>query len=139
MPRSWWSSRSRRRRRWRPGAGRRALGLTGFFYSDPDAEASRAQVLLEFPIEVVSALVAGRWAASASASRPFLAGYRLRLGMAAVVTTMVRPRCAADEKPCSMTVNYHGAPAMRPLIRSITTELVITMVRPRCVRWCESV
>lgn len=49
-----------------------------------------AQVLLEFPIEVVSALVAGRWAASASAARPFMAGYRLRLGMAAIVTTLVR-------------------------------------------------
>ena len=49
-----------------------------------------AQVLLEFPIEVVSALVAGRWAASASAARPFMAGYKLRLGMAAIVTTLVR-------------------------------------------------
>jgi len=58
----------------------------------PAARAARAQVLLEFPIEVVSALVAGRWAARASAARPFLAGYRLRLGMAAIVTTMVRPR-----------------------------------------------
>ena len=47
-------------------------------------------MLLEFPIEVVSALVAGRWAVSASAARPFLAGYRLRLGMAAVVTALVR-------------------------------------------------
>ena len=48
------------------------------------------QVLLEFPIEVLSALVAGRWAASASAARPFLAGYKLRLGMAAIVTAMAR-------------------------------------------------
>lgn len=55
------------------------------------------QVLLEFPIEVLSALVAGRWAASASAARPFLAGYKLRLGMAAIVTALARSR------PCDVT------------------------------------
>lgn len=57
-----------------------------------------AQVLLEFPIEVLSALVAGRWAASASAAQPFLAGYKLRLGMAAVVTALVPPpSCALSD------------------------------------------
>ena len=56
-------------------------------------------MLLEFPIEVLSALVAGRWAASASAARPFLAGYKLRLGMAAIVTALVRsPSCAVSDQ-----------------------------------------
>lgn len=41
------------------------------------------QVLAEFPMELVSAVVAGRWAASAHPFRPWLAGYCARLGLAA--------------------------------------------------------
>ena len=65
------------------------------------------QVLLEFPIEVVSALVAGRWAASASAARPFLAGYKLRLGMAAIVTAMVRTLPCNALMQCYLTHIKH--------------------------------
>lgn len=50
-----------------------------------------AQVLIEFPCELVSAVVAGRWAASSSALKPWLFGYQARLVMAAVVTAIVRP------------------------------------------------
>jgi PAT family acetyl-CoA transporter-like MFS transporter 1 len=49
------------------------------------------QVLIEFPCELVSAVVAGRWAASSSPLKPWLFGYQARLVMAAVVTAIVRP------------------------------------------------
>lgn len=51
----------------------------------------RVQVLIEFPCELVSAVVAGRWAASSSPLKPWLFGYQARLVMAAVVTAIVRP------------------------------------------------
>lgn len=41
------------------------------------------QVLAEFPMELVSALVAGRWAAAGRPFQPWLAGYRARLVLAA--------------------------------------------------------
>ena len=47
------------------------------------------QVLIEFPCELVSAVVAGRWAASSSPFKPFLFGYQARVIMAGVVTTIV--------------------------------------------------
>lgn len=47
------------------------------------------QVLVEFPIELVSALLAGKWAASAHPFRPWLVGYRLRLALAAATTAAV--------------------------------------------------
>ena len=52
-------------------------------------EALAGLVLLEFPCELVSALVAGKWATGAAPLRPWLLGYRLRLFMAAVVTALV--------------------------------------------------
>ena len=67
------------------------------------------QVLLEFPIEVLSALVAGRWAASASAARPFLAGYKLRLGMAAIVTALARSLpCTVDSLVNAPAFHVHA-------------------------------
>ena len=47
-------------------------------------------MLLEFPCELVSAVVAGRWAASRSPFAPWMAGYQLRAVMAGVVTAIVR-------------------------------------------------
>ena len=47
------------------------------------------QVLIEFPCELVSAVVAGRWAASSSPFKPFLFGYQARVIMAAIVTSIV--------------------------------------------------
>lgn len=41
-------------------------------------------VLIEFPMETVSAVLAGRWAAAARPFDPWLAGYRLRLVLAAL-------------------------------------------------------
>ncbi|KAK9827835.1 hypothetical protein WJX74_004620 [Apatococcus lobatus] len=52
-------------------------------------EALAGLVLLEFPCEVVGAILAGRWAASASPLQPWFVGYRLRLAMAAAVTCLV--------------------------------------------------
>ena len=47
------------------------------------------QVLLEFPCELVSALVAGRLSAKGRAFNPFLRGYLLRLLVAGVLTGLV--------------------------------------------------
>ncbi|WPT11235.1 Putative membrane protein [Picochlorum sp. SENEW3] len=52
-------------------------------------EALASLVLIEFPIELLSALVAGRWAASSHPLRPWLVGYRIRLVMAAATTLCV--------------------------------------------------
>ena len=41
------------------------------------------QVLAEFPMELLSAVVAGRWAAAAHPFTPWLAAYRVRLALAA--------------------------------------------------------
>ncbi len=48
------------------------------------------QVLLEFPCELFSAVLAGRWAAGTAPFTPWMRGYWLRLAMAAAATTMVR-------------------------------------------------
>ena len=72
------------------------------------------QVLLEFPCELVSAVVAGRWAASASPCRPWMAGYRVRLVMAAAVTAIVRAiplssaPCLAWIGPLSVLPSWHA-------------------------------
>ena len=52
-------------------------------------EALAGLVLLEFPCELVSAVLAGRWAASSSPFKPWLVGYRLRVLMAVCATTLV--------------------------------------------------
>ncbi|KAF8059178.1 hypothetical protein HT031_005350 [Scenedesmus sp. PABB004] len=49
-------------------------------------EALAALVLLQFPVELASAVIAGRWAAAHSPIQPFLAGYFVRLGMAVALT-----------------------------------------------------
>ncbi|KAL6784386.1 hypothetical protein ACKKBF_B01590 [Auxenochlorella protothecoides x Auxenochlorella symbiontica] len=52
-------------------------------------EALAALVLLEFPMEMVSAMVAGRWAASGRPFHPWLLGYKVRLVLAALSTAAV--------------------------------------------------
>lgn len=52
-------------------------------------EALAGLVLVEFPVELVSALIAGRWAASSHPLRPYFGGYKLRLALAAGTTTAV--------------------------------------------------
>ena len=50
------------------------------------------QILLEFPCELVSAVVAGRLSAGGKSFTPFLQGYLLRLTVAGVLTAVVCPR-----------------------------------------------
>lgn len=52
-------------------------------------EALAGLVLIQFPVELVSALVAGRWAASSHPLRPWLAGFKIRLVMAFLTTVLV--------------------------------------------------
>ena len=53
-------------------------------------EALAGLVLLEFPCELASAVLAGRWASSPTPFAPFMLGYKIRLVMAAAVTLVVR-------------------------------------------------
>ena len=53
-------------------------------------EALAGLVLLEFPCELASAVLAGRWASSPTPFTPFMLGYKIRLVMAAAVTLVVR-------------------------------------------------
>ena len=46
-------------------------------------------MLLEFPCELFSAVLAGRWAAGATPFTPWMRGYWLRLLTAAAATTLV--------------------------------------------------
>ncbi|GLI67167.1 hypothetical protein VaNZ11_011380 [Volvox africanus] len=61
-------------------------------------EALAFLVLFQFPLELLSALVAGRWAASHSPYWPYMTGYWLRLATAAatVAVTAVFPAGAAS-------------------------------------------
>ena len=52
-------------------------------------EALAGLVLLEFPCELASAVLAGRWASSPKPFAPFMLGYKIRLVMAAAVTLVV--------------------------------------------------
>lgn len=53
-------------------------------------EALAALVLVQFPVELVSAVIAGRWASTHSPYQPFMAGYFVRLVMAVLLTTLAR-------------------------------------------------
>lgn len=56
-------------------------------------EALAGLVLLEFPCELASAVLAGRWASSPTPFTPFMLGYKIRLVMAAAVTLVVSHHC----------------------------------------------
>lgn len=58
-------------------------------------EALAGLVLLEFPCELASAVLAGRWASSPTPFTPFMLGYKIRLVMAAAVTLVVSHHCHA--------------------------------------------
>lgn len=58
-------------------------------------EALAGLVLLEFPCELASAVLAGRWASSPTPFTPFMLGYKIRLVMAAAVTLVVSQHCHA--------------------------------------------
>ena len=52
-------------------------------------EALAGLVLLEFPCEMLSAVLAGKWAHASSPFRPWMWAYRVRLVMALLTTTVV--------------------------------------------------
>jgi PAT family acetyl-CoA transporter-like MFS transporter 1 len=52
-------------------------------------EALAGLVLIQFPVELLSALLSGRWAASTHPLNPYIAGYQLRLALAAATTVLV--------------------------------------------------
>ena len=63
-------------------------------------EALAGLVLLEFPCELASAVLAGRWASSPTPFTPFMMGYKIRLVMAAAVTLVVSDTAAVSLSVC---------------------------------------
>eukprot|EP00775_Hariotina_reticulata_P008729 gene8729-8910_t len=49
-------------------------------------ESLAALVLVQFPVELMSAVIAGKWASTHSPYQPFVAGYFVRLAMSVVLT-----------------------------------------------------
>ncbi|CAL5220582.1 g2620 [Coccomyxa viridis] len=88
-------------------------------------EALAGLVLIEFPCELVSAVVAGRWAASSSPFKPFLFGYQARVIMAGVVTTIVYyfPSGASS---LSDHPRWFALLAVAGLVTSFTSTLMFT-------------
>jgi len=90
-------------------------------------EALAGLVLVEFPMELVSAFIAGRWAAASSPWKPWMLGYRVRLGLAAITTLVVY------YFPANSSIKYIGdAPvffiglAMLGAATSFTSTLMFT-------------
>jgi hypothetical protein len=52
-------------------------------------EALAGLVLVEFPIELLVAVISGRWAASSHPLKPYFTGYKLRLFLAFATTTVI--------------------------------------------------
>ncbi|KXZ54733.1 hypothetical protein GPECTOR_4g802 [Gonium pectorale] len=67
-------------------------------------EALAFLVLFQFPVELFSAVVAGRWAASATPYAPFMTGYLLRLATAAATVAAV-----AAFPPGAVSLTEHRA------------------------------
>ena len=90
------------------------------------APAAPGQVLLEFPCELVSAVVAGRWAASRSPFAPWMAGYQLRAVMAGVVTAIVRPLLALHNtlKPENPFAPWMAGYQLRAVMAGVVTAIV---------------
>jgi len=82
-------------------------------------------VLLEFPCELVSAVLAGRWAASTSPFTPWVRGYAVRLAMAAAATAVVH---AFPANAASLTAHPAAFVALAAvgLLTSFTSTLMFT-------------
>jgi PAT family acetyl-CoA transporter-like MFS transporter 1 len=88
-------------------------------------EALAALVLFQFPVELLSAVVAGRWASTHSPYHPFMAGYFIRLGMAALLTALAA-RFPANASSFSDHAPWFGALAGIGLVTSFTSTLMFT-------------
>ncbi|WIA38680.1 hypothetical protein OEZ86_001986 [Tetradesmus obliquus] len=88
-------------------------------------EALAALVLVQFPVELVSAVVAGRWASSHSPYQPFMAGYFVRLLMAVLLTALARafPPGASSFMEHS---SWFGALSAIGLVTSFSSTLMFT-------------
>ena len=88
-------------------------------------EALAGLVLLEFPCELVSAFLAGRWATTGTPSTPWLVGYRLRLATAAGVTLLVS-RFPVGAQSLSAHPRDFAVLAVLGLVTSFTSTLMFT-------------
>ncbi|KAK9809613.1 hypothetical protein WJX73_007530 [Symbiochloris irregularis] len=88
-------------------------------------EALAGLVLLEFPCELLSALVAGRWAARTSPFNPFLKGFFLRLCIAALLTVVVYQFPSGAESLGSHPLQF-AALAACGVLTSFTSTLMFT-------------
>lgn len=88
-------------------------------------EALAGLVLLEFPCELISAFLAGRWATTGTPSGPWLLGYRLRLLTAVGVTALVA-RFPLGASSLQQHPGYFAVLAVLGLVTSFTSTLMFT-------------
>lgn len=88
-------------------------------------EALAGLVLIQFPVELLSALISGRWAASTHPLNPYLAGYQLRLALAAATTVLVY--CfPSNAHSFSNAPVYFGILAVIGIATSFSSTLMFT-------------
>ncbi|GMH38602.1 hypothetical protein BSKO_06486 [Bryopsis sp. KO-2023] len=86
-------------------------------------EALAGLVLLEFPMELVSALLAGRWAATSTPFTPWIFGYHIRLVMAALVTYL-----AYLFPPGASNLSEHPAEFLVLALFGVVTSFTATLM-----------
>lgn len=91
-------------------------------------EALAGLVLLEFPCELASAVLAGRWASSPTPFTPFMTGYKIRLVMAAAVTLVVSHGTMLPLAACRGVC----LPACHLVVCSILQNMAVLIVMRRC-------
>ena len=88
-------------------------------------EALAGLVLLQFPLELISALLAGRWAAGAQPLAPWFRAFFVRLGLGALVTCLVYVFPNSAEGFASHPAEF-AVLAVLSVLTSFTTTLMFT-------------
>ena len=94
-------------------------------------EALAGLVLLEFPCELASAVLAGRWASSPTPFTPFMMGYKIRLVMAAAVTLEVSHTAVLSLSVC---VSACVCVCVSACLRAIPLFVQYCKIWPFCAR-----
>lgn len=89
-------------------------------------EALAALVLVQFPVELLTALLAGRWASRSSPHAPFLAGYAARLLGAALLTLLVAAFPPGAQGFDGEAAPWFAALALLGLLQSFASTLMFT-------------
>lgn len=99
-------------------------------------EALAGLILIEFPMELASALIAGRWASASRPFAPWIAGYRARLAVAAATVAVVAA-FPHDASPRDAPGHY-AALAVLGLATSFASTLMFTAITAWFLRVSDS-